>query len=167
MTLDEFNKLSAWDASEVLSRCCGAPNWISQMMMNRPYSTLDDLLLAADETWIKTSFRQVMSALAGHPKIGDKENLKTKFADTATWAGEEQTGIDQADDNMIERLAQGNNKYEQKFGYIFIVSATGKSATEILELLEFRLTNRPDQEYDIVMAEQGKITKIRLQKLLS
>ncbi|HUP57055.1 MAG TPA: 2-oxo-4-hydroxy-4-carboxy-5-ureidoimidazoline decarboxylase, partial [Bdellovibrionota bacterium] len=93
-----------------------------------------------------------------HPKIGDREELRKKFS--------EQAGVAQASEATLQALAQGNADYEKRFGFIFIVCATGKSADEMLQILNARLPNAPEQELRIAAEEQGKITRIRLKKLI-
>ena len=92
--------------------------------------------------------------------------LREKFATTADWSGNEQASVKQASEEVLQRLADGNEAYYEKFGYIFIVCATGKSAGEMLALLEERLPNDPADEIKIAAGEQEKILEIRLNKLL-
>ncbi|RZK26134.1 MAG: OHCU decarboxylase, partial [Hymenobacter sp.] len=106
-------------------------------------------------------------AFTHHPKIGDVSALREKFASTATWAAGEQGAVRQASQSTLEALAAGNEAYAQRFGYIFIVCATGKSAAEMLALLQARLPHEPAQEIKIAMSEQAKITRLRLEKLLA
>ena len=106
-----------------------------------------------------------MNAFSQHPKIGDKTNLKEKFKNTQTWAENEQSQIKEATDEVLQKLVDGNKVYESKFGHIFIVCATGKSANEMLHLLEKRIGNNPYQELKIAAEEQFKITRLRLKKL--
>ena len=100
-------------------------------------------------------------------RIGDVESLAKKYANTKTWAAGEQKGVESADRAVIEKLAEGNTAYEEKFGHIFIVCATGKSAAEMLAMLEARMKNDPKDEILIAAAEQNKITRLRLKKLLA
>jgi len=131
-----------------------------------PADDLVELLEDAEEQWFKCSEEDWKRAFAQHPKIGDIDSLKKKFASTAAWASGEQSGVNAASQNTIEALAEANKKYEDKFGYIFIVCATGKSAEEMLEILLSRLPNDPEEEIEIAADEQNKITKLRLEKLL-
>ena len=108
-----------------------------------------------------------MEAFAHHPKIGDLDSLKKKFASTSLWAAGEQSGVENPENQTITKLATKNEAYENKFGYIFIVCATGKSAEEMLLLLKERLKNNFEEEIAIAMNEQMKITRIRLEKILS
>jgi 2-oxo-4-hydroxy-4-carboxy-5-ureidoimidazoline decarboxylase len=106
-----------------------------------------------------------MEAFASHPKIGEK-SLREKFGSTADWAEGEQAGASGADEATLTELAALNESYHQRYGYIFLVCATGKSALEMLEILRSRMDNAPDDEIAIAAGEQNKITSIRLNKLL-
>ena len=131
-----------------------------------PAEDLVEVLEDAEEQWFLCSEADWKQAFAQHPRIGDIESLQKKFASTAEWAMGEQGGIKMATQQTLEALAEANKKYEEKFGYIFIVCATGKSANEILTLLETRLQNSPEVEIEIAADEQNKITKLRIEKLL-
>jgi 2-oxo-4-hydroxy-4-carboxy-5-ureidoimidazoline decarboxylase len=131
-----------------------------------PADDMVEILEDAEEQWWKCSEADWKEAFAHHPKIGDVESLKKKFAATAQWASGEQSGVTTASQQTIEALAEGNRDYEEKFGYIFIVCATGKSAEEMLEILQSRLPNSPEDEIQIAADEQNKITKLRIEKLL-
>ena len=131
-----------------------------------PADDLVELLEDAEEQWFKCSESDWKEAFSHHPKIGDTASLKKKFSSTAQWASGEQSGVNAASQQTIEALAEGNRKYEDKFGYIFIVCATGKTAEEMLEILTSRLSNDPKDEIEIAADEQNKITKLRLEKLL-
>ena len=123
-------------------------------------------LLDAEDQWYECSEADWLDAFTHHPKIGDVESLKKKFASTANWASGEQSGVDKASEEIIKALAEANRLYEEKFGYIFIVCATGRSAEEMLGLLHARLLHDPETEIEIAADEQNKITKLRLEKLL-
>ncbi len=167
MTLENLNTLSKTLLEEELSRCCGAREWVNGMLEKFPFSSHEDLYRSADEVWECCSQDAWLEAFTHHPKIGDIKSLEKKFASTATWSEGEQKGVNTATQATLQALAQGNTDYENKFGYIFIVCATGKSAQEMLALLQARLPNDPKDEIHIAMKEQQKITKIRLEKLLS
>jgi len=167
MTIAEFDHLSEAEKREQLFKCCGSSHWVDMMLPVFPVEDLVDLLQYADEKWLQCNERDWLEAFSHHPKIGDKSSLKEKFATTASWASNEQSGVSTASDDVIEALAKGNEDYEKKFGFIFIVCATGKSAEEMLGLLMARLPNDPDKEIRIAAEEQGKITAIRLNKLFA
>lgn len=166
MTLHDLNTLPKQQLKEELTKCCGSSAWVNKMLPFFPADDLVELLEDAEEQWWKCSEADWKEAFAHHPKIGDIESLQKKFASTAGWASGEQSGVNAASQQTLEELAKGNKQYEEKFGYIFIVCATGKSADEMLAMLEIRLQNSPEVEIEIAADEQNKITKLRIEKLL-
>jgi 2-oxo-4-hydroxy-4-carboxy-5-ureidoimidazoline decarboxylase len=136
------------------------------MVIDRPFESLAEMLEISDRIWEECDVDDYMEAFAGHPRIGDIDSLAKKYANTKGWAGGEQKGVEGAGREVLERLAKGNADYEERFGHIFIVCATGKSAAEMLALLEARLSNDPAHEITVAAEEQNKITRIRLKKLL-
>jgi 2-oxo-4-hydroxy-4-carboxy-5-ureidoimidazoline decarboxylase len=132
----------------------------------RPFKERKILLSKALEIWNQLSESDWKEAFGHHPKIGDVDSLKAKFASTQVWAKQEQQGSQQASMAVLEALALGNQTYENRFGYIFIVCATGKTAEEMLSILESRLNNEPIVEIKVAAQEQAKITQIRLEKLI-
>jgi 2-oxo-4-hydroxy-4-carboxy-5-ureidoimidazoline decarboxylase len=167
MTLDTLNALPAAARAEALATCCGSSAWVATLNQKFPFNSTSTLYEDADRVWHNLTKADWREAFTHHPKIGDVNALREKFASTATWAASEQGAVRQAEPETLEALAAGNDAYEQKFGYIFIVCATGKSAAEMLALLQARLPNAPAQEIHIAMAEQAKITRLRLEKLLA
>ena len=167
MTVFELNHLPATELKEALLKCCGSTAWVNKMMTVFPIEDLIDLFEDAEAQWYACTEADWREAFTHHPKIGDISSLKKKFASTAQWASGEQSGVNQATQQTLEKLAESNQLYEQKFGYIFIVCATGKTAGEMLSILNDRLPNTPEAEIKVAMAEQQKITNIRLEKLLS
>lgn len=166
MKLEQLNSLPEKALACELIKCCGSQRWVTAMLAERPYFTEDTLYTLSDTIWSELAAEDYLEAFAQHPQIGNLETLKEKFANTADWANDEQQGANQASKEVLQALHQGNQTYLQKFGYIFIVCATGKSAKQMLDLLEARLTNKPQVELPIAAAEQNKITKLRLKKLL-
>lgn len=167
MTISELNNLTEAARSAELGKCCGAVNWINKMLSEFPVLDEEELLNVSDEKWAECTEDDWLEAFSHHPKIGDVSSLKEKFANTAVWASGEQAGVAAADDDTILALSKGNEEYEKKFGFIFIVCATGKSAAEMLEILNYRMQHNPEHELHVAAAEQAKITKLRLQKLLA
>lgn len=167
MTLTALNALPPEQLNETLSTCCGATAWIEKMKKEFPVKDEDSLLAAAAKHWHECSEHDWREAFTHHPKIGDLHSLQQKFATTAQWASGEQEGTIDASTVILQAFTKGNKLYEDKFGYIFIVCATGKSAPEMLSILTERLKNDPEEEIKIAMQEQEKITAIRLKKLLS
>lgn len=164
MTLTEFNALAPNDAAQALELCCVSTRWIEGVVLGRPYRDLPSLRLAADKVWASLTKEDYLEAFEGHPKIGDVNSLKAKYAGSGDLAAHEQSGVAQATQAVIERLAKGNQRYEERFAFIFIVCATGKSALEMCELLERRLENDPEAELQIAAEEQRKILQIRLEQ---
>ena len=167
MQLKELNNLSPSQLEQELTKCCGSSAWVNLMASNFPFDNKNSLLETADQVWQHLNEKDWLEAFEHHPKIGDINSLKEKFASTANWASGEQSSVQQASQQTIEQLAEGNQQYEDRFGYIFIVCATGKSAEEMLSILQQRLPNDPKEEIKIAAEEQAKITKLRLKKLLS
>jgi len=162
--LSRLNDLSAERARAELARCCGASRWVEAMNARRPFRDRAALLSASDEVWWALGEADWREAFAHHPKIGDKP--ARSLASTRRWAAGEQSGVEGASGEEVEALAEGNRAYEARFGYIFIVCATGKTAGEMLALLRARLPNDPAQEIRVAAGEQARITRIRLGKLL-
>ena len=167
MTLAELNALSEESAQAELLRCCGCARWAGDVLEARPFRDRDALLAASDAAWAKTGEAEWREAFSHHPRIGGKDALRAKFTSTKAWATGEQAGAAAASEAVLDALAAGNAEYEKKFGHIFIVCATGKSAAEMLDLLKSRLSNDAAAEMRLAAGEQHKITKIRLEKLLS
>jgi 2-oxo-4-hydroxy-4-carboxy-5-ureidoimidazoline decarboxylase len=165
MTIAEFDLLDTEKKKELLHQCCGSTNWVNKMIAALPAEDLIDLLEIAEEQWYACSEQDWREAFSHHPKIGDINSLKEKYASTGHWAANEQSSVKEATEQTLQRLAEGNEEYENKFGYIFIIYATGKTADEMLSLLKQRLYNSPEVEIQIAMEEQLRITKTRLEKL--
>jgi OHCU decarboxylase len=158
--LNQLNSLSDEEARKELLRCCGSRRWSRAMAEARPFRDLRQLLQTAESVWKELGPSDWLQAFEAHPRIGDKAALKKK------WAGQEQAGAAGASEATLDALADGNLRYEQRFGHIFIVCATGKSADEMLSLLNSRLPNEPVAELKIAAEEQRKITELRLKKLV-
>jgi 2-oxo-4-hydroxy-4-carboxy-5-ureidoimidazoline decarboxylase len=165
--LERLNSLPPELARLDLQRCNGSSAWVERMLANRPFHTMEDLLTTAEREWAALGEADWLEAFSHHPKIGDVDSLRKKFASTAQWAAGEQSSVQQADEETIRELAAGNAAYEQKFGFIFIICATGKSAKEMLAALQQRLPNERGAELRNAAGEQAKITALRLKKLSS
>jgi len=166
MSLSQLNAMTAQEASHTLMQCCTSSTWVARMVDNRPFADADELKRRADENWLDLEEADYLEAFEGHPKIGDVSSLRKKYANTKALAAGEQSGVYDAEGATIQALAGGNTAYENKFGFIFIVCATGKSAAEMLALLQARLPNDRDTELKNAAEEQRKIFHIRLEKLL-
>ena len=162
----KLNQLEPRAAEKALASCCAARAWVTQMLERRPFPSRDAVFAAASAVWAELGRDDYLEAFLGHPKIGeDIASLRARFAQTAHWSGAEQAGVAGASERLLEELRQQNQRYEQRFGYIFIVCASGKTAAEMLALLKARLLHTLDHELAVAAAEQAKITRLRLEKL--
>lgn len=164
--LEQLNALSITDVRIELRKCCGSTAWIDGMVAARPFATLDELFEAADRVWDGLEEPDWREAFDAHPKIGEKKAVQEQSETASRWSTEEQAGMSQASTDVVQRLADANQRYFDRFGFIFIVCASGKSAGVMLALLEERLSNPRDEELRIAAVEQGKITRLRLDKWL-
>jgi 2-oxo-4-hydroxy-4-carboxy-5-ureidoimidazoline decarboxylase len=161
-----LNALSPPAARDALLRCCGSTRWVERMLEHRPFASTLALYELATRDWTDLDASDYLEAFSHHPQIGaDLAELKRKFATTASWSASEQAGAGNAEQATLEALRDGNRAYLDRFGFIFIVCATGKSAAEMLDLLRARLPNDSATELRVAAAEQAKITKLRLEKL--
>lgn len=167
MRLEDLNSLAPAEATSEFERCCGAHVWVQAMVTVRPFASATAMFETADRIWAGLTPEDWLEAFTHHPRIGDIDSLKAKYANTKQWAQGEQAGAAAASDEVLQALAEGNQQYEAKFGYLFIVCATGKTAGEMLDILRGRLPNDPERELGIAAEEQRKITRIRLEKLIA
>ncbi len=156
---------TAEEARQLLTTCCGSSAWVLRMLRRRPFMNTERLLALARDDWFGLTHTDWLEAFAHHPKIGDREALAGRFAGTAQLSEREQRGVDGAPAGVLDQLAAGNRAYQDKFGYIFIVCATGRTAAEMLDLLRARLPNDAATEIRIAAEEQAKITELRLRSL--
>ena len=162
MTLAELNAMPRYRAEEELLKCCGSRAWARAMARRRPFANPDRLAKAADEIWRSLHASDWLEAFSAHPKIGEK-----KSGPAQGWSAQEQSGMSRATTAVATELAQANQDYFAKFGFIFVVCATGKSADEMLHILRSRLSNSPEEEMRIAAEEQSKIALLRLGKLIT
>lgn len=165
--LEWVNSLTADEAARELLQCCGSKRWAREIANARPYATIETLLAKAHDTWWSLDPSDWLEAFRSHPKIGEKKAADKVSAQSQQWSGQEQSGVANASQDTVASLAALNEEYEQKFGYIFIICATGKTSAEMLSALRERLQHDPESELPIAAAEQGKITELRLKKLLT
>ena len=166
MTLDELNRRPSAHAEAEFLKCCGSRHFASAMTAVRPFADVDELLTKADSTWRSLSPKDWLEAFRTHPKIGEKKAAAVQSEEARKWSAQEQSGIRNAATDTLAELAAGNQAYEQRFGFIFIVCATGKSSEEMLAIVQERLQNDADTEIVVAAEEQRKITRLRLEKLL-
>lgn len=163
MKLDEFNYLPAVDAVSALYGCCHCQTWAEAVSARRPFKAVGDLLCAAEQVWQHANEAEMLEAFSGHARIGDIELLRSRYAGHAT---QEQGQVLQADESVIQDLYRLNKEYEEKNGFIFIVCASGKSAEDMLRLLQGRIDNPRVLELQNAAREQGEITRLRLIKMI-
>jgi 2-oxo-4-hydroxy-4-carboxy-5-ureidoimidazoline decarboxylase len=164
LTLAQLNALEPDAAFTRFHHCCHCRRWARDMVQARPFASRDDLLAAADSLWQGSSESEILEAFGGHAKIGDLAALRGKYA---AQAAAEQGQVQHSNEQTLLALRDLNQAYEDKFGFIFIVCASGKSAEQMLALLQARIDNSRPEELANGAREQGKITALRLQKLVS
>lgn len=163
-----LDAMEAAEARAALQRCCGCARWADDMARARPFHSDEQLHAAAELLWSIATPEEVEEALAHHPAIGaDLDVLRQKLSSTADWSGAEQAGVASADTATLVALRDGNVAYARKFGFGFVVCATGKSAAQMLELLQKRLPNDRETEIRNAAHECKAITRIRLDKLVA
>jgi OHCU decarboxylase len=160
MTLDDLNTLEASRAEAEFRRCCGSARWASAMIEARPFADLEAMIARGEAIWTRLAPTDWLEAFAAHPRIGERRAV-------SAWSSEEQAGTRLADEPTQAKLAALNVDYQERFGYIFIVCATGKSSEEMLALLDARLSNDPQTEIVVAAGEQRKIIALRLRKLVT
>ena len=165
-TLEQLNKTTYVMAEAKFLDCCGSQKWARMMAEARPFAGVAALQNQAKQIWLGLESADWLEAFAAHPKIGARQTTLKQPAQSSEWSHGEQSGAQAATDLVLDALAEANRLYEEKFGYIFIVCATAKSAEEMLALCHERLNNAADIELRIAADEQRKITEIRLKKLL-
>ena len=190
MRLDELNALDRAAAERALLRCCGSERWAREMAARRPWANLEAMGEEADKIWCGLATADHLQAFAAHPRIGESgssggssesggsgRSLESGGSGASGgaggggtrehWSSQEQSRVTAAIDDVRERLAAANDDYHARFGFIFIVCATGKSAEEMLMILDERLKHSHEEELRIASEEQRKITRVRLEKLLA
>jgi 2-oxo-4-hydroxy-4-carboxy-5-ureidoimidazoline decarboxylase len=153
------------EARDLLRACCGSTRWIDRMLERRPFGSETAVLTAAREEWFALTPADWQEAFAAHPRIGDRESLQRRFVDTRHLAAREQAGVDEAPEDVLTALARDNDAYHKRFGYIFIVCASGLAAGQMLAMLRERLNHDPATELRIAAEEQATITALRLKGL--
>ena len=160
-----LNAFPETDAQEALTRCCGSHRWVEGMVTARPYHSDRAMFEIAERTWWDLEPDDWLEAFSHHPRIGERI-AEGQGSDTELrWSTAEQAGMDQADRETHDAMMARNLEYEERFGYVFLICATGRSGYEMLMALLTRLDNDPTEELRVAAAEQEKITRIRLEKL--
>lgn len=192
--LDVLNTATADQASALLGACCGSPEWVLHMVSARPFRDSSELFDTADRVWSGLPETEWFAAFAAHPRIGQRSrevrlkpdptgeesvvpgvsqtkapSVASGFSRTspAHWSEQEQAGALGAEEATRASLADANDAYEHRFGHIFIICATGKSASDMLDALRARLSSDPSDELRVAAEEQRKIIRLRLEKMLN
>lgn len=166
MSLNEINSADSEQVYALLENCCCAPNWINSMVSARPFNDPQALFRASEKSFLQLNKADYLAAFTGHPQIGDLKTLLAKYAHTSKSASHEQAGMSDAEKSVVEEMHKLNQEYLHKFGFIFIVCASGKSARQMLDLIKQRINNDSLSELSLAANEQAKITTLRLEKLL-
>jgi len=161
--LDRLNNLTTEKFREGLLACCASERFVEEMLRQRPFSSEAVLEEKAKQVWDGLDNSDLMQAIAAHPRIGGQVARNGPFK---SWSKNEQEGVGSAGGSIRHELAKLNDEYFDKFGFIFLICATGKSAQEMLEALRIRLHNNREMEIEIVNVEMWHITKLRMMKLL-
>jgi 2-oxo-4-hydroxy-4-carboxy-5-ureidoimidazoline decarboxylase len=163
-----LNALEPAAAAAALRRACGAERWVERLLERRPFVSTEALYQAAAEEWQACSPQDYLEAFTHHPRIGeDMAALRQRFRETASLSSREQAGVQAASEATLQRLRDENARYFERFGYIFIICASGKSADEMLSALLQRIDNDPDTELSIAAGEHERIMRLRLAGLAS
>lgn len=164
--LERWNRLSVEEAEKEILPCCGSTAWARGIARCRPIADETALLAASDETWKNLSESDWTEAFRSHPRIGESSAANSSETRPAKWSAQEQRGVAVADDAVKVALAEANGEYERRFHRIFIVCATGKTAPEILQIIQRRLQNDDRAELHEAAEQQRQITHLRLKKWL-
>lgn len=165
--LHRLNTLTEEEATGQLLKCCASRAWARGMTLERPFLDAPELFAAADRVWWSLDEEDWLEAFSSHPKIGGRKAAIETGEEAARWSEAEQQGTRAAAPQTLDALARANRLYEEKFGFIYIVCATGRSAAELLDILQSRLSNERGAELRIAAEEQRRITALRLGKLLN
>lgn len=164
--LERWNLTDAAKARDAMIACCGAQRWAAAMVASRPFASEAEFREAADRAWSAMGEGDWLEAFACHPRIGERKPASSP-GHSAAWSRQEQAGVGSAQETILGQLAEGNARYEQKFGFTYIVCATGKTAEEMLKILKRRLSRDRAAELSEAAEQQRQILQIRLGKWLS
>lgn len=166
-SLNAFNRFSKLKAVTTLIDCCGSRSWAEQMAERRPFAYQSEVFAAADKIWSGLAEKDWLEAFRHHPPIGGKRAKATQSATASRWSAKEQSAAQAVSHEVLKALAAENKRYAEKFGYVFLICATGKSSEEILTALRRRMRDDPQTELRTAAEEQRKITRLRLEKLFA
>jgi 2-oxo-4-hydroxy-4-carboxy-5-ureidoimidazoline decarboxylase len=163
--LDRWNELDAEEAIREILPCCGSSRWAERLVARRPFASPEELCNISDAVWAALGDADWREAFDSHPRIGE-HHARTATARSLAWSSEEQNAAASSGDGVKLLLAEANQRYEEKFGRIFIICAAGKGSEEILAILEQRMQNSPAKEMLESAEQQRQITQLRLRRWL-
>ena len=166
MELTRWNRLAMGEAEETLLSCCGSRVWAAAVAGRRPFGSVGELLVEAEMTWFALPEAEWMAAFACHPRIGESKAGQQTSAQYVEWSRQEQGSARASLDAVTEELAAGNRAYEARFGFVYLVFASGRTAAELLEILHERLMHDRATEVLEAARQQWRITKMRMGKWL-
>jgi len=161
--LNVFNTQPAADAEERLLSCCGSKGWARALVANRPYASADDLIQAGEVLWFSLTEADWLEAFACHPRIGEKKAPTTQFL---AMSESEQAAATLSLDKIAVAMTRGNRAYDEKFGFRYIVFASGRTGPELLAILEERLLRTREEELQEAARQQQQITSLRMTRWL-
>ncbi|HEY6413748.1 MAG TPA: 2-oxo-4-hydroxy-4-carboxy-5-ureidoimidazoline decarboxylase [Edaphobacter sp.] len=164
--LARWNSLDAESATREILPCCGSQAWAAALTTNRPLANEAELLAASNAIWLSLPETAWQEAFDSHPRIGQKHAQTQATEESLRWSSQEQQAALSEDASAKLAMEEANHRYEQRFGRIFIVCASGKSASEILSILEARMNNDPQTELHEAAEQQRQITQLRLHRWL-
>lgn len=161
-----LNRLAPEEAERALLACCGSERWAREVAARRPFRDVGQLLDTGERVWFELGREDWLEAFRAHPRIGEKKAEAVVSEDARRWSEGEQSRARDAATETLDALAAANREYEERFGFIYIVCATGRTAGEMLALLRARLKNDVETELRVAASEQWRITELRIRKLL-
>ena len=161
-----INSLSAEQSDAEFRKCCGSRRWATKMTAERPFENVEEMVAAADRIWWSLESTDWVEAFDSHPRIGERKPVAAVASESLRWSETEQSGTRHSTQQTRDELTELNRRYQEKFGFIYIVCATGKSAEEMLAILRDRVDNDRATELRNAATEQAKITTLRLHKLI-
>jgi len=161
MKLEQFNQASVTEAKKQIAHCVALHDWVTALVAQRPFISLEALLQCADSQARQWDARSLILALSAHPRIGEKAQGDAK---EAALSQGEQSGVNADDHSLKQALKAGNAAYEQRFGQVFLIRAKGRSGEEILSELQRRLANDPQREQQEAIDQLREITLLRLKE---
>jgi 2-oxo-4-hydroxy-4-carboxy-5-ureidoimidazoline decarboxylase len=157
----ELDRGTAGDAAGLLRPVCASGRWIERLVSGRPHGSLEALIAASDAAIAALGWPDIEEALAAHPRIGDRARGRDR---ESSWSRQEQAAVASAGAGVEAGLRAGNAEYEERFGHVFLICATGLPAAEMLSALRARLGHDPAAEHEVVRAELRQIVRLRLAK---